>query len=98
MTSQYAIPLTGSAESAPSRDSRANATRGWASLSPAERKVAELASEGLNNPDIGRVLFISRNTVKVHLSRVYVKLGVANRIQLARLTARSWSADNTELR
>jgi DNA-binding NarL/FixJ family response regulator len=50
--------------------------------------VAELASRGLSNPDIGRELFISRNTVKVYLSRAFVKLGVANRTELARLAAR----------
>jgi DNA-binding NarL/FixJ family response regulator len=50
--------------------------------------VAELASRGLSNPGIGRELFISRHTVKVHLSRAYAKLGVANRTELARLAAR----------
>jgi DNA-binding NarL/FixJ family response regulator len=50
--------------------------------------VVELASRGLNNPNIARELFISRNTVKVHLSRAYAKLGVANRTELATLAAR----------
>jgi DNA-binding NarL/FixJ family response regulator len=50
--------------------------------------VVDLASQGLNNPDIARELFISRNTVKVHLSRAYAKLGVANRTELATLAAR----------
>ncbi len=71
-----------------SRGKRAGATHGWASLSPAERQVAELASQGLSNPDIARGLFMSRNTVKVHLSHAYAKLGVANRTELARLAAR----------
>ncbi len=70
------------------RGKRAGATHGWASLSPAERQVAELASQGLSNPDIARGLFMSRNTVKVHLSRAYAKLGVANRTELAGLAAR----------
>jgi predicted ATPase/DNA-binding CsgD family transcriptional regulator len=70
------------------RGERADATFGWASLSPVERQVVELASRGLNNPDIARELFISRNTVKVHLSRAYAKLGVANRTELAGLAAR----------
>jgi DNA-binding NarL/FixJ family response regulator len=70
------------------RGERAGATHGWGSLSPVERQVAELASRGLSNPDIGRELFISRHTVKVHLSRAYAKLGVANRTELARLAAR----------
>ena len=70
------------------RGQHASATYGWASLSPVERQVADLASQGRNNPDIARELFMSRNTVKVHLSHVYAKLGVANRTELARLAAR----------
>jgi predicted ATPase/DNA-binding NarL/FixJ family response regulator len=70
------------------RGEHADATHGWASLSPVERQVVELASQGLSNPDIARDLFISRNTVKVYLSRAYAKLGVANRTELARLAAR----------
>jgi predicted ATPase/DNA-binding NarL/FixJ family response regulator len=70
------------------RGERADATHGWASLSPVERRVVELASQGLSNPDIARELFISRNTVKTYLSRAYAKLGVANRTELALLVSR----------
>jgi DNA-binding NarL/FixJ family response regulator len=70
------------------RGEHASATHGWASLSPVEGQVAELASQGLNNPDIARDLFMSRNTVKAHLSHVYAKLGVANRTELAAFAAR----------
>jgi DNA-binding CsgD family transcriptional regulator len=70
------------------RGEHADATQGWASLSPVERQVVELASQGLSNPDIARELFISRNTVKVYLSHAYAKLGVANRTELARLATR----------
>jgi DNA-binding CsgD family transcriptional regulator len=70
------------------RGERAGATHGWVSLTPVERQVVELASQGMSNPDIARELFISRNTVKVYLSRAYAKLGVANRTELARLAAR----------
>lgn len=70
------------------RGQHAGATRGWASLSPAERQVVALASQGLSNPEIGRELFMSRNTVKVHLSHAYAKLGVANRTELALLATR----------
>ena len=68
------------------RGTRTSATHGWASLSRVERQVVELASQGLSNPDIARALFMSRNTVKVHLSHAYEKLGVGNRTELARLT------------
>jgi predicted ATPase/DNA-binding CsgD family transcriptional regulator len=70
------------------RGEHADATHGWASLSPVERQVVGLASQGLSNPDIARKLFISRNTVKVYLSRAYAKLGVSNRTELARLATR----------
>jgi predicted ATPase/DNA-binding CsgD family transcriptional regulator len=70
------------------RGEHASATHGWASLSPVERQVVELASQGLNNPNIARELFMSRNAVKAHLSHAYAKLGVANRTELARLAAR----------
>jgi predicted ATPase/DNA-binding CsgD family transcriptional regulator len=69
------------------RGKHASASHGWASLSPAERQVAELASRGRSNPDIAGELFMSRNTVKMHLSHIYAKLGVANRTELARLAA-----------
>jgi DNA-binding NarL/FixJ family response regulator len=70
------------------RGEHADAKHGWASLSPVERQVVELASQGLSNPDIAREVFISRNTVKAHLSRAYAKLGVTNRTELARLATR----------
>jgi predicted ATPase/DNA-binding NarL/FixJ family response regulator len=70
------------------RGEHADATHGWASLSPVERQVVELASQGLTNPGIAGELFISRNTVKVYLSRAYAKLGVTNRTELALLAAR----------
>jgi predicted ATPase/DNA-binding NarL/FixJ family response regulator len=70
------------------RGKHASATRGWASLTPVETRVVELASRGLNNPIIARDLLMSRNAVKAHLSHAYAKLGVANRTELARLAAR----------
>jgi DNA-binding CsgD family transcriptional regulator len=79
------------------RGEHTGATHGWASLSPVERQVVDLASRGLSNPDIARELFMSRNTVKVHLSHAYAKLGVANRTELARLaTSRSRPTTDTE--
>ena len=42
-----------------------------------------MARDGLTNPEIGARLFMSRSTVKTHLSHVYAKLGVANRTELA---------------
>jgi DNA-binding CsgD family transcriptional regulator len=53
-------------------------------LTPAERRVAELAAEGLANKEIAQKLFVSVKTVEGHLSHVYAKLGVRSRAQLAR--------------
>ena len=65
------------------RGSRRRPDHGWASLTPAEVEVVSLAIDGLTNPEIGARLFMSRSTVKTHLSHVYAKLGVANRTELA---------------
>jgi DNA-binding CsgD family transcriptional regulator len=60
---------------------------GWSSLTPTERHVAELAADGMSNPQIATRLFMSRSTVKMHLSSVYLKLRIANRTELARASA-----------
>ncbi len=72
-----------------SRGTRDRPLSGWASLTPAERDVVRLAVEGLSNPDIGARLFMSRHTVKTHLSHVYAKLGVANRTELAAFASKA---------
>ena len=56
---------------------------GWASLTPAELEVVRLAGEGLRNDAIARRLFIAPGTVKVHLSHIFAKLGIATRAELA---------------
>jgi ATP/maltotriose-dependent transcriptional regulator MalT len=56
---------------------------GWGGLTRAEAEVAELAAAGASNPEIGARLFMSRGTVKTHLSRVYAKLQVSSRTELA---------------
>jgi DNA-binding CsgD family transcriptional regulator/tetratricopeptide (TPR) repeat protein len=61
----------------------ATASEGWGALSAKEREVVDLIARGLSNPDIGRQLFISRRTVETHLSHIFKKLGVTNRVQLA---------------
>lgn len=51
-------------------------------LSPRELEIAQLAAAGLSCPAIAARLFITRNTVKTHLKRVYDALEVHNRAQL----------------
>jgi predicted ATPase/DNA-binding CsgD family transcriptional regulator len=67
------------------RGARGRPSTGWASLTPTELEVVRLVVEGLTNPEIGTRLFMSRGTVKTHLSHVYAKVGVANRTELATL-------------
>jgi DNA-binding CsgD family transcriptional regulator len=54
-------------------------------LTASERRVAELAAEGRSNPEIAQALFVTRKTVETHLGRVYRKLDIAGRGQLAGL-------------
>jgi predicted ATPase/DNA-binding CsgD family transcriptional regulator len=77
-----------------SRGARKRPSTGWASLTPTELDVVRLVAEGLTNPEIGARLFVSRATVKTHLSHVYAKLGVSNRTELAALATQSRGADD----
>jgi len=52
------------------------------SLTAREREVIALVSEGLKNKIIGERLFISETTVTHHLSSIYSKLGVSDRLEL----------------
>ena len=57
----------------------------FASLTIAERNVAELVAEGLTNTEIATRLSISKRTAEFHVSHVYLKLGVSSRTALAAL-------------
>jgi len=50
-------------------------------LSPREREVLDLLAEGLGVAAIARKLYISESTAKTHISKIYDKLGAANRAQ-----------------
>jgi DNA-binding CsgD family transcriptional regulator len=56
-------------------------------LSPRERQIARCVLEGKSNKTIEQDLFIGKRTVESHLYSIYQKLGVKNRLQLARLAA-----------
>ena len=58
-------------------------TTGWDALTETERLVAGLVAAGRTNPQVAAELLISRRTVESHLYRIYFKLGVTNRTELA---------------
>jgi DNA-binding CsgD family transcriptional regulator len=70
------------------RGERKRPTSGWRSLTPTERDVVRLVSEGLGNNDIATRLFVSPRTVQSHLTHVYTKLGLSSRVQLVQEAAR----------
>ncbi len=61
-------------------------------LTPQQRQIVRLASEGLTNREIGDRLFLSPRTVSSHLYRSYPKLGVTDRHQLRDVIARAGTA------
>jgi DNA-binding CsgD family transcriptional regulator len=52
-------------------------------LTPAERRVATLAIEGMTNREIAQALFLTTKTVETHLSHIFQKLDITSRRQLS---------------
>jgi DNA-binding CsgD family transcriptional regulator len=80
-----AIGSPGWADAARSELARVGARRSptGGELTAAERRVAELAADGLANKEIAHALVVTVNTVEFHLSNAYAKLGIRSRAQLA---------------
>jgi DNA-binding NarL/FixJ family response regulator len=64
-------------------DRSAAATRRLALLTERERDVALAVGRGLSNAEVARALHLSVPTVKAHVSRLFDKLGLTNRVQIA---------------
>ena len=62
-------------------------------LTKKEREVAELICLGHSNGEIAKLLFISEQTVKSHTKKIYPKMGVHSRLELATLISRQKSGD-----
>jgi DNA-binding CsgD family transcriptional regulator len=65
-------------------------------LTPAEARVAVLVAEGKTNLEVAEALFLSRRTVEGHLSRIFGKLGIRHRAQLARALASRQSQETAQ--
>jgi DNA-binding CsgD family transcriptional regulator len=61
---------------------RRPAVRGADALTPSERRVAELAEQGMTNREIAQALFVSTKTVEFHLRNAYFKLRIRSRAEL----------------
>jgi len=62
-------------------------------LTPLDREIVAAVAEGATNDEISRQFGLQRQTVKNHLTLIYDKLGVTNRLELAMLALRSRSKD-----
>jgi DNA-binding CsgD family transcriptional regulator len=71
------------------RQPRMATGEGLAVLSERERQVAELVAEGRSNREIGEQLGLSPKTIANHLNRVFARLGLGSRAELAALVERS---------
>jgi DNA-binding CsgD family transcriptional regulator len=52
-------------------------------LTPQELQIAQMAAGGLSNREIGQMLYLSHRTISSHLYRIFPKLGITSRAQLA---------------
>jgi DNA-binding CsgD family transcriptional regulator len=62
---------------------RREALSGPESLTPSERRIADLAAAGHTNRDIAQTLYVTPRTVEGHLTSIYRKLGISARTALA---------------
>ena len=79
--------------SAPSPVARRPGDVGTVALSRREREIADLVAAGNTNPQIARALFLSPKTIEAHMRRIFAKLDVTSRAQVAAVVAREAAAE-----
>jgi two-component system, NarL family, response regulator LiaR len=63
-------------------------------LTERESELLSLLSTGMTNRELGSQLYVSENTIKTHLGRLYTKLGVRNRAQAVSLAGQGILGDH----
>jgi DNA-binding NarL/FixJ family response regulator len=69
--------------SLPTQEDAVRCAFGWDSLTESERRVADLVARGHSNREIAEQLYMSHRTVGSHLYRIFPKLGLRSRVELA---------------
>lgn len=67
----------------PLPDEAASESTSWM-LTPREREILQLVAEGYSNAQLARMLWVSGETIKFHLSNIYQKIEVTNRTEASR--------------
>ena len=78
------------------RKQSGDAATGATALTPRERQIVRLLSEGLSDKEIGGRLSITDGTIKVHLHKIFEKLRVSNRTALVAVYLSSPNDDGAQ--
>jgi DNA-binding CsgD family transcriptional regulator/GAF domain-containing protein len=73
----------------PAAEGRRRTIPRWEILSPREQEITQWVSEGLSTKQIAERAFVSENTVKQHLKRIFTKTSVTSRVELVQ---RAWTS------
>ena len=83
VTAQLIAAVTRTDRAADEQDRTRSARDALDTLTERERDVADAVARGLSNADIAAELYMGVPTVKTHVGRLFTKLGVENRVQVA---------------